>query len=273
MRLSRSDQGPRTIWRLPAAGLSAILLTLVLSACGMVPIGPPSSQVDRDPHEGVARAHRMPVLGIDVSRWQGDIDWREVARSGIDFAFIKATEGGDHVDPAFSRNWREAAAAGVPRAAYHFMYWCRPVHQQALWFILNVPPDPNALPPVLDVEWNSSSSTCPRRIPAEEAREMIATMLAALEAHTGKRPIIYTDIAFHREVLGGGEFDEYPFWLRSVAAEPREVYPGRDWSFWQYTTTGQVRGIDGDVDRNAFGGSEAEWLGWLQAIGIALPGA
>lgn len=271
MRMLRNPKPFRTVWRTPAAGLSAILLTLVLSACGVVPIGPTAA--DRDPHDGVARAHRMPVLGLDVSRWQGNIDWNEVARSGIDFAFIKATEGGDYVDPAFARNWRDAAAAGVHRAAYHFMYWCRPVHQQALWFILNVPPDPNALPPVLDVEWASPNSTCPRRVPAEEAREMMVTMLDTLEAHTGKRPIIYTDINFHRDVLANGQFDGYTFWVRSVAAEPRTVYPGRDWSFWQYTTTGQVRGVSGDVDRNAFGGTEAEWAAFLQRSGIGLPGA
>lgn len=273
LRALRAWNAPRTIWRAPAAGLSAIAiaLTLVLSACGVVPIGP--TAVDRDPHEGVSRAHRMPVLGIDVSRWQGNIDWNEVARSGIDFAFIKATEGGDHIDPAFARNWRAAGEAGVLRAAYHFMYWCRPVHQQALWFILNVPTDPNALPPVLDVEWASPNSTCPRRVPADEAREMMATMLAALEAHTGKRPIIYTDINFHRDVLSDGQFADYTFWVRSVAAEPRAVYPGRRWQFWQYTTTGQVRGISGDVDRNAFNGTEAEWFAWLQRMGVGQPGA
>ena len=72
MRVLRNPKPFRTVWRTPAAGLSAILLTLVLSACGVVPIGPTAA--DRDPHNGVARAHQMPVLGIDVSRWQGTIN-------------------------------------------------------------------------------------------------------------------------------------------------------------------------------------------------------
>jgi len=83
-----------------------------------------------------------------------------------------------------------------------------------------------------------------------------------MEAHTGKRPIIYTDITFHKEVLEG-ELAEYPHWVRSVAAEPHERYQNRQWIMWQYTTTGRVPGINGDVDRNAFFGGEAEWAKFL----------
>ena len=83
------------------------------------------------------------------------------------------------------------------------VYWCRAAHEQALWFILNVPNDPDALPPVLDLEWNGHSRSCPKRIPAKLALEKIKIMLEVMESHTGKRPIIYTDVAFHREVLEG----------------------------------------------------------------------
>jgi lysozyme len=88
-----------------------------------------------------------------------------------------------------------------------------------------------------------------------------------MQAHTGKRPIIYTDPKFHHEVLEG-EFPEYHFWLRSVAAEPDAVYLERPWSFWQFTTTGSVPGVAGRVDRNSFNGTQADWdrvLKWLQA--------
>ena len=108
----------------------------------------------------VARAHALPIHGIDVSRWQGKIDWASVRAAGTQFAFIKATEGGDHLDPRFTENWYGAAHAGVPRGAYHFMYWCRPAHEQAAWFRRNVPDDFDALPPVLDLEWNGHSGSC-----------------------------------------------------------------------------------------------------------------
>ena len=103
---------------------------------------------DRKPNGGVASAHAMPVQGIDVSYWQGDIDWAKAREAGVRFTFIKATEGGDHLDSKFHENWAGARDAGIARGAYHFLYWCRPADEQALWFMLNVPPDPDALPPV-----------------------------------------------------------------------------------------------------------------------------
>jgi lysozyme len=213
---------------------------------------------DVAPRDGVARAHAMPVQGIDVSQWQGDIDWQKARAAGTQFAFIKATEGGDHLDPKFQQNWEEAKRARVPRGAYHMFYWCRAPREQALWFVLNVPFDPDALPPVLDLEWNHASRNCPNEAPSDVALEKVKIMLEAMEAHTGKRPIIYTNVAFHRDVLEG-ELKDYNFWLRSVAAEPQEVYGDRPWLFWQFTTTGYVPGIEGPVDRNAFNGSFADW--------------
>src|SRR3989337_4160563 len=118
---------------------------------------------DAKPHTGVAAAHTMPIQGIDVSYWQGDIDWDAAREAGVSFTFIKATEGGDHLDPKFLDNWYAAKRAGVARGAYHFVYWCRPANEQALWFMLNVPTDSDALPPVLDLEWNSHSQTSPPR--------------------------------------------------------------------------------------------------------------
>ena len=118
--------------------------------------------------------------------------------------------------------------------------------------------DPDALPPVLDLEWNGHSRSCPKRIPTKLALEKIKIMLEVMESHTGKRPIIYTDVAFHREVLEG-QLPGYNFWLRSVAAEPHEIYRNRPWLFWQFTTTGYVSGIEKPVDRNVFNGTPADW--------------
>jgi lysozyme len=223
---------------------------------------------DSDPHPGVREARNYAVHGIDVSKWQGEINWDAVRDAGTKFVFIKATEGGDHLDEKFFDNWRGARAAGIPRAAYHFVYWCRPGHEQAKWFTQHIPNDADALPPVLDVEWNGHSRTCPRKISPEKARAKMRVMLEELEQLTGKRPIIYTDITFHKDVIEGtSEFDRYPFWLRSVAAPPRDRYTNRPWSFWQYTTTGRVPGVRGGVDRNVFAGTEAEWRKFLRANG------
>jgi len=210
----------------------------------------------------VARAQTRPIQGIDVSKYQGKIDWASVRSAGTQFAFIKATEGGNLVDERFVENWDGAKQAGVSRGAYHFMFWCRPANEQAAWFRRTVPNDPDALPPVLDLEWNAQSRTCPRRLPREEALAMIKVLLHEMEAHTGKRPIIYTDITFHRDVLEG-ELSHYPHWVRSVAAEPHERYPNRPWLLWQYTAAGRVPGIQTEVDLNAFYGGRAEWARFL----------
>jgi lysozyme len=252
--------------RISALRACAVALAVIaVSAKGHAALS--RTLTDKKPHNGVARAHTMPIQGIDLSYWQGDIDWQRVSEAGVGFAFIKATEGGDHLDPKFLENWYGAKRAGVARGAYHFVYWCRPAHEQALWFMLNVPSDQDALPPVLDVEWNGHSKTCPHRIPRDKALAKIRTLLDAMQAHTGKRPIIYTDLKFHREVLEG-EFTDYHFWLRSTAAPPESVYRNRKWAFWQFTTTGRVPGIAGPVDRNSFNGTRADWqrvLNWLQA--------
>jgi len=221
------------------------------------------SKGDARPHPGVAAAHKYPIHGIDISRWQGEIDWSAVKAAGTRFVYMKATEGGDHVDPTFRRNWEGARRAGIARGAYHFVFWCRPAHEQAVWFKQQIPNDPDALPPVLDVEWNGHSRTCPQKIDRELAREKIALMLTELEQLTGKKPVIYTDITFHREVLEG-QFNNYPYWIRSTAALPETRYNNRPWAFWQFTTTGRVPGIRGDVDRNAFFGSESQFASWLR---------
>jgi lysozyme len=225
-----------------------------------------SQKTDAKPHPGVASAQRYAIHGIDISRWQGNIDWRSVRAAGTRFAFIKATEGGDHFDPRFRENWAGARAAGIPTGAYHFVYWCRPAHEQAQWFVQHIPQTNDALtlPPILDVEWNGHSRTCPRKVSRETAIEKMRLMLRELEQHTGRKPIIYTDIPFHKDVIEGtSEFEGYPFWIRSTAARPEERYANRRWEFWQYTTTGRVPGIGGNVDRNAFYGSEQEFQAWV----------
>lgn len=217
---------------------------------------------DNNPHPWDGRApSAYPVHGIDVSRWQGAIDWPAVRAAGIAFAYIKATEGGDHADPLFPDNWQGAARAGVPRGAYHFYYFCRSAEDQARWFISHVPRDPAALPPVLDLEWNHRSPTCTLRPDGATVRAEAARFLDILTAHYGQRPVVYTTVDFYRET-GIGALPGTEFWLRSVAGHPSTVYPGQRWTFWQYTGTGRVPGVRGPVDINVFAGSVADWTRW-----------
>lgn len=201
------------------------------------------------------------VHGVDVSRWQGDIDWPTLRTQGANFVYIKATDGGDHLDPMFKKNWREAHQAGLKRGAYHFFYWCRVASEQADWFIRNVPKVEGALPPVIDVEYNGQSS-CKRRLSPEKRREKMQVFMDRLEAHYGQRPVIYTAPDFYADNLRG-HFKNYPFWLRAVAEHPSKVYPGRDFVFWQYSGSGLSQGVKGKIDLNVFNGTEAQWRRWV----------
>ena len=205
------------------------------------------------------------VHGVDVSRWQGDIDWQTLRSQGANFVFIKATDGGDHLDPMFMQNWNGAHRAGLKRGAYHFFYWCRTAADQAEWFIRNVPKVKGALPPVIDVEFNHQSD-CKRRWSREDVLEKMQVFMDRLEAHYGQRPIIYTAPDFYDAYLKGA-FKNHPFWLRSVAAHPSKRYPNRNWVFWQYSGSGLSRGVGGHIDLNVFHGDEAAWWKWVGKAG------
>src|SRR3954447_21799703 len=177
-RSSRRTKAPRALplaLRLSRFG-AVLAAALALASCAVMPSGGRYAKGDARPHEGVASAHKLPIHGIDISKWQGNVDWASVRAAGTQFAFIKATEGGDHVDERFRTNWDGAARAGVPRGAYHFVFWCRSAKEQMDWFKRNVANDPSALPPVLDVEWNGHSQTCPKRLPKTQALGMIRYM-------------------------------------------------------------------------------------------------
>ncbi len=256
----------------PALALAALTLLL---ACGGPAPEPPQRLAtaapqffDMDPHDWSGRTPwHYPVHGIDVSRWQGEIDWPRVRASGVDFAFIKATEGGDVADPMFAANWAEARDAGLPRGAYHFYYFCRPAREQAAWFIRHVPKERGALPPVLDMEWNHKSRTCPIRPEPAAVRAEMGVFLETLTRHYGQRPIIYVTPDFYAD-NDLGRISGYPFWLRSVADHPSQVYPGQRWSFWQYTGTGVVPGISGRADINVFSGDRNDWMIWRTAASL-----
>jgi lysozyme len=249
--------------------LGALALALV-AGCGGGDQGASTSSAgaprfgDADPVDWPATSPAAyAVHGIDVAKYQGGIDWAAARASGVAFAFIKATEGGDRLDPRFAENWAGARGAGVLRGAYHFFYFCTPAEAQARWFIANVPKERGMLPPVVDLEWNPQSPTCTHRPPAEVVRAEALTFMGMLERHYGVRPIIYTDPAFfdrNELVRMAGE----EVWLRSTAAHPTDRYGVTGWTFWQYSATGIVPGIAGEVDLNAFGGSRGDWAAWVR---------
>ncbi|MES1204160.1 MAG: GH25 family lysozyme [Pseudomonadota bacterium] len=191
------------------------------------------------------------VEGIDVSRHQGAIDWKALAGAGVKFAYIKASEGADHRDDRFAANWRDSAAAGVRRGAYHYFTLCRPGAAQAANFIATVPVEPNALPHAVDVE---QKFPCREGPTITDAPGEIAVFLDMLEARYGRRPIIYTTSEFNQNHLDGTLLRER-FWLRNLFAQPD--FRRDAWVIWQYRHDGKKPGVQGPVDLNYFRGDEA----------------
>ncbi|WP_402469685.1 GH25 family lysozyme [Isoptericola aurantiacus] len=193
------------------------------------------------------------VRGVDVSAYQGEIDWPVLAEQDLDFAFLKATEGSSHVDERFAANWAGARDTDLLVGAYHFLSFESSGQDQAAHLIEQVPDEPGTLPPVVDVEYYGEFADSPPSV--DELRGILDPMLAALEDHYGAPPIIYTTQEVRSTYLGD-DYGDYPLWIRSVVTAPD--LPRRDWTFWQYSDRDVLDGYSGEethIDMNVFDGS------------------
>lgn len=193
-----------------------------------------------------------PVRGIDVSAHQGQIDWNSIPKDQIQFAYIKATEGGDFVDRKFHENWKASAAAGLRRGGYHFFTFKTDGLKQAENFIANLPQDPAALPPAVDLEFGGNSSSRPS--PSDFILQL-DVFVSKIRAHYGVEPDVYTTNEFKEAYLQGVAIKR--LWIRSVFTRPSDSN-GR-WELWQYSGRTKVSGVSGLVDQNVFKGSMAEF--------------
>ena len=197
--------------------------------------------------------------GVDVSAYQGAIDWDVLGAENIDFAIIKATEGSGSQDSRFAANWAAAGETGLVLGAYHFMSFDSPGAAQAQNVIDTVPVVPGALPVTVDLEFYGDYFDAPPS--RETVREILDPLLATLEEHYGKPPILYaTPEAYDRYLTD--DYAANPIWIRSVVLPPR-LSDGRDWTIWQYSHRDRLPGYDGDepfIDMNVFDGSLTELL-------------
>ncbi|MBK8494234.1 MAG: glycoside hydrolase family 25 protein [Chitinophagaceae bacterium] len=207
----------------------------------------------RYPAFGIDLPVNYPIHGIDVSRYQHNIDWKAVKAMEdknikIGFAFIKATEGLGRVDIGFRKNWFNAKKALMPRGAYHFFISSKSGKAQAENFIETVNLDKGDLPPVLDIESTNGASIT-------DIQQRAKDWLQVIEKHYKVKPIIYTNIDFYSNFLDG-HFDDYPLWVAHyyVKDKPRIE---RNWIMWQHNEKGRVNGIDSFVDFNVFNGDSA----------------
>lgn len=186
----------------------------------------------------------FPTQGIDVSHHQGRIAWSLLPRQGVDFAYIKASEGGDFRDRLFAENWRGARTAGIPRGAYHFFTLCRPGADQAANFIAAVPREADVLPPAVDLE---HLGNCSRRVTVDAFHAELNAFIGRVEPHYGKSVLLYLTAEFDETYEVSARVNR-PLWLRSLVLQPS--FGTRRWQLWQVSNFRKLRGIDGRVDWN-----------------------
>ena len=203
-----------------------------------------------------ANPEQWEVFGVDVSAYQGNVDWAVLAEQGVDFAFLKATEGSLLQDRQFAANWAGAAEAGVRAGAYHFLSYDSPGDTQADNFIAVVPVTEGALPPVVDIEFYGEYLEEPPE--KEHVRSILDPLLERLEEHYGVKPILYVTYRSYYRYIAGGGYGDYPIWCSSPTIFPLVA----GWDFWQYSHSARLPGYDGDQDRidlNIFRGSRADF--------------
>jgi GH25 family lysozyme M1 (1,4-beta-N-acetylmuramidase) len=192
------------------------------------------------------------VKGIDVSYYQPNIDWTKVRADGVRYAFIRVSDGLATVDTKFASHWAGSRAAGIKHGAYQFFRPNQdPIAQADLLLAKIGTPEPDDLPPVIDVEADGG-------LPPAQVAAKVKLWIDHVSAATGQTPIIYTGFYFWRDRVGAPAFAaSSPLWHAQYtsAACPTIAQPWDDWAFWQYTSSGTINGISGPVDTNRFNGT------------------
>ncbi|MNX15433.1 Lysozyme M1 precursor [compost metagenome] len=197
----------------------------------------------------VLENHKGKVIGIDVSEFQGKVDWEEVEildeKYPVQFVFIRATAGNDRVDRQFKRNWEGAKENKIMRGAYHYYRPNENSIEQADLFIKTVKLQKGDLPPVLDIE------KLPKNQSLDSLKKGLKRWLVKVEKHYQVRPIIYSGERYYTDFLKE-EFGDYLFWIANYNFYREKIED--DWLFWQFTEKASLPGIKHRVDVNIYNG-------------------
>jgi len=203
----------------------------------------------------VLQHHQQKTFGIDVSHYQGKIKWDKVAKVQdsfpISFVFVRATAGSIKVDRKYKTNWSKSKQKGFTRGAYHYYRPNENSILQANNFINTVQLQKGDLPPVLDIE------DIPRIQSIANLKIGLRKWLNKVEKHYGMKPIIYSGESFYNDHLYK-DFSDYTCWVANYNFYVENI--DNDWSFWQFTDKGSVRGIKEFVDVNIYNGDKEKLL-------------
>lgn len=207
------------------------------------------------------------VLGLNISRYQGNLSGTLLPSDTLTFVLIKATEGNDHTDPMFAINWHNLKGKGVVVGGYHLYSTASSPGAQADFFCRTLGPlETYDLPPVLDFE-NVSIKSRPKKSKAKMIEEL-ATFLKEIEDCTQKIPIICTGVDMFKQFFDHDVFYRYPVWITSF--RPPHICSSLDfpefefpYDFWQYSAEAEVHGQQ--VTANVFNGDIEQFIDFLEA--------
>jgi GH25 family lysozyme M1 (1,4-beta-N-acetylmuramidase) len=193
---------------------------------------------------------------IDISHWNGSIDFAKVAAAGVKAVYAKATNGAHNSDDTFAANIKNARDQGLLVGAYHFLLSQQDPNAQASHFITFIEPFKLDLLPVVDVEWDMKAKRDQwQDVPAASRVAMVGRFCDEVRTRTGKLPIIYTATSWWRPMIGEVtsyktvKFGDCPLWIARYAKAVGPLPAAwSSYAIWQYTATGRISGIKGNTD-------------------------
>lgn len=237
--------------------LIPIFLFSLLIACGANPnknilnSPPPPPMSEKAKEEASTQVQDVEIKGVDISKYQGNVDFEKLKSAGIHYVFIRATEGITYQDEDYKQNHAGAKAAGLRVGVYHFYETNDDPIAQLNNFKTLVSLSTGDLAPVIDIE----------KLHQKDDQDLIVNLLKfldGLESHYGIKPIVYTGKNFANQYLQ--DFSDYPLWLAEYGVnQPTIPANWKDWTFWQWSQSGTINGIDGAVDMDRFNGSHQQF--------------
>ena len=230
-----------------------VVFSTILIACNSNCSTPNAETETKSTKEVSSKAekHETDTLkGIDVSHFNGHVNWTDVHEQGYDFAYAKATQGEGFIDPEFGNNWSGIKNSNMKRGAYHFYVADEDPVKQAELFVRVVKSGlaKDDLAPVLDLEGTGIGD-----LSVEEYQKNVLSWLEKVESELGVQPIIYTDNPFGNSYLNSPKFSKYKLWIAEYAKHLSGVpaaWKSKGWLMWQHESRGDLKGIDGNVDED-----------------------
>lgn len=225
-----------------------------------------TTTAEETPAEPTIPQHRGPILGIDVSHFQGDVNWGEIKTDTMLFGYAKCTEGSGYTDPKFTENITNIRSAQLAAGGYHFYMAADDAEEQANHYLSTLGELKSGdMPPMLDLEGGGVKDD--PNLDIEKFQADVILWLNTVEEKTGIQPIIYTNRPFGDKYLTNSEFAKYDLWIAEYGVEKPELpttWADKGYTIWQRSSHAKEEGVKGNVDQDIFNGTIEEFNALLK---------